>query len=80
LNASTVIRIDKSILRFGELPRHRNKTHLRFVAMQPCLVCGRAPSDPHHLRFAQPRALARKTRIIKPGTKSDGGSQIELTL
>ena len=61
LNASTVIRIDKSMLRFGELRRHRNKTHLRFVAMQPCLVCGRAPSDPHHLRFAQPRALARKT-------------------
>ena len=27
---------------------------------QPCLVCGRAPSDPHHLGFAQPRALGRK--------------------
>jgi hypothetical protein len=26
----------------------------------PCLVCGRKPSDPHHLRFAQPRALGRK--------------------
>ena len=24
---------------------------------RPCLVCGRHPSDPHHLRFAQPRAL-----------------------
>jgi hypothetical protein len=23
-------------------------------------VCGRKPSDPHHLRFAQPRALGRK--------------------
>jgi hypothetical protein len=30
------------------------------VARQPCLVCGRTPSDPHHLRFAQPRALGRK--------------------
>jgi putative HNHc nuclease len=39
---------------------HRNKKHLRFVAMQPCLVCGRQPSDPHHLRFAQGRALGRK--------------------
>jgi hypothetical protein len=61
LNATTVIKIDKSILKFGEVRRHRDKTHLRFVALQPCLVCGRAPSDPHHLRFAQPRALGRKT-------------------
>jgi hypothetical protein len=28
--------------------------------MQPCLVCGRTPADPHHLRFAQPRAMSRK--------------------
>jgi hypothetical protein len=61
LNATTVIKIDKSMLRFGELRRHRDKTHLRFVALQPCLLCGRSPSDPHHLRFAQPRALGRKT-------------------
>ena len=27
---------------------------------QPCLVCGRKPSDPHHLGFTQPRALGRK--------------------
>ncbi len=38
----------------------RDKQHLRFVAKQPCLVCGREPSDPHHLRFAQPRGLAQK--------------------
>ena len=60
LNASTVIKIDKSLLRFGEVRRHRDKTHLRFVALQPCLLCGRSPSDPHHLRFAQPRAMGRK--------------------
>jgi hypothetical protein len=24
------------------------------------LICGRQPSDPHHLRFAQPRALGLK--------------------
>jgi hypothetical protein len=30
------------------------------VASQPCLICGRQPSDPHHLRFAQPRALGLK--------------------
>jgi hypothetical protein len=61
LNATSVIKIDKSVLYFSEVRRHRDKSHLRFVALQPCLVCGRTPSDPHHLRFAQPRALGRKT-------------------
>jgi hypothetical protein len=40
--------------------RQRNKAHLIFVASQPCLVCQRTPCDPHHLKFAQPRALGRK--------------------
>ena len=30
------------------------------LAREPCLVCGRRPCDPHHLRFAQKRALGRK--------------------
>ena len=40
--------------------RLRDKEHCKFVATQPCVVCGRAPTDAHHLRFAQPRALGRK--------------------
>jgi hypothetical protein len=40
--------------------RLRDKEHRKFVASKPCLVCGRVPSDPHHLRFAQPRALGRR--------------------
>ena len=40
--------------------RRRDKEHLKFVASRPCLLCGRRPSDAHHLRFAQPRALGRK--------------------
>lgn len=40
--------------------RVRSKAHLRFVAAQPCLVCQRAPSDPHHIKFAEARALGRK--------------------
>ena len=52
--------IDKSVLTLAEPKRLRDKDHLRFVASQPCLVCGRQPSDPHHLRFAQPRALGLK--------------------
>jgi hypothetical protein len=52
--------IDKSRLALPEPKRLRDKAHLQFVASQPCLVCGRQPSDPHHLRFAQPRALGMK--------------------
>jgi hypothetical protein len=40
--------------------RLRDKEHRKFVVQQPCLVCGRSPVDPHHLRYAQPRALGRK--------------------
>ena len=40
--------------------RLRDKEHCKFVAAQPCVVCGRTPSETHHLRFAQPRALGRK--------------------
>jgi hypothetical protein len=40
--------------------RFRDREHRRFVSTQPCLICGRRPADPHHLRFAQPRALGRK--------------------
>jgi hypothetical protein len=40
--------------------RLRDKEHCKFVAFQPCVVCGRAPSEAHHIRFAQPRALGRK--------------------
>jgi ERF superfamily len=52
--------IDKSVLPIGEPRRYRDKAHLEFVASQPCLICGRRPSDPHHLRFAQKRALGRR--------------------
>jgi hypothetical protein len=54
-------RIDKGALAVSEPRRYRNKEHLRFVATKPCLICGRRPSDPHHLRHMQPRALGRKT-------------------
>jgi hypothetical protein len=52
--------IDKSVLTIPEPKRLRDKAHLRFVASQPCLICGRQPSDPHHVRFAQPRAIGLK--------------------
>jgi hypothetical protein len=52
--------IDKSALSFPEPRRIRDKAHLKFVARQACLICGRRPCDPHHLRFTQAKALGRK--------------------
>ena len=52
--------IDKSRLTHPEPRRFRDKEHVKFVAKQACLVCGRRPADAHHLRFAQHRALGRK--------------------
>jgi hypothetical protein len=40
--------------------RKRDKAHRDFVCSQPCLICGRRPSDAHHIQFGQPRALGRK--------------------
>ena len=40
--------------------RLRDKEHCKFVTTLPCVVCGRTPSEAHHIRFAQPRALGRK--------------------
>ena len=52
--------VDKSALTLAEPRRVRDRDHVRFVAQQPCLICGRQPCDAHHLRFAQSRALGRK--------------------
>ena len=52
--------MDKSALALPETRRIRDREHVRSVAKHPCLICGRLPSDAHHLRFAQSRALGRK--------------------
>jgi len=52
--------VDKSVLNHPEPRRIRDRDHVRFVARQTCLVCGRKPCDVHHLRFAQNRAFGRK--------------------
>jgi hypothetical protein len=52
--------IDKSVLALSQPRRIRDRYHVKSVAKHPCLVCGRRPSDAHHLRFAQNRALGRK--------------------
>jgi hypothetical protein len=52
--------VDKSVLMHPEPRRIRDRDHVRFVVQQTCLVCGRQPCEPHHLRFTQDRALGRK--------------------
>lgn len=53
-------KVDKSVLTIGEPKRIRCKEHLRFIATQPCLICGRSPSHAHHVRYAQSRGLSLK--------------------
>ena len=53
-------RIDKSALTIPTERRLRDKAHLKLVATQPCLVCGRIPSHAHHLTFCQKRGLSLK--------------------
>jgi ERF superfamily len=78
--------IDKSLLAVSAPRRYRNKEHLRYVTLQPCLLCARKPPDAHHLRFVQPRALGRKAsdefavplcrihrRLIAPAMSGPGG-------
>ena len=52
--------IDKTVLALPAPRRIRDREHVKSVAKQPCLVCGRIPADAHHLRFAQVPALGRK--------------------
>jgi hypothetical protein len=52
--------VEKSILALPTPRRIRDRDHVKSVAKQPCLVCGRRPADAHHLRFAQAPALGRK--------------------
>jgi hypothetical protein len=51
---------DQAVVVISKPVRERDRDHLRFVASQPCLVCGRTPSDAHHIQFAEQRAMGRK--------------------
>jgi hypothetical protein len=49
-----------SVMPIGKTLRLRDRDHLKYVSAQPCMACGRSPSDAQHLKFAQGRALGRK--------------------
>ena len=51
---------EQTVTVIGKPVRERDREHLKFVASQPCLVCGRTPSDAHHIKFAEARAMGRK--------------------
>jgi ERF superfamily len=51
---------NSAVRALGKTVRRRDKEHRKFVSRQACLVCGRTPSDPHHLTFMQPRALGHR--------------------
>jgi DNA recombination protein Rad52 len=52
--------IEKSALAIPSPKRIRDQHHLRFIGSLPCLICGRFPTEAHHLRFLQPRAMGKK--------------------
>jgi hypothetical protein len=51
---------DQAVMVIRKPVRERDRDHLRFVASLSCLVCGRTPSDPHHIKFAEQGAMGRK--------------------
>lgn len=55
-----VERVEKSGPARPEPRRIRDREHVKFVSGHPCLICGRRPADPHHLRFAQSRGTRAK--------------------
>ena len=62
--------IDKSILTVASPRRYRNREHLRYVAQQACLVCGRKPrtlttSDlPSPVRLAARSVMSSQSRSV----------------
>ena len=70
------IAIDKSVLSLPAPRRIRDREHIRLVAKQPCLVCGRCPADAHHLRFvsdefAVPLCRGHHREIHRCGNEAD---------
>jgi hypothetical protein len=58
--------IDKSVLAVAAPRRYRNREHLRHVAQQACLVCGRKPSDPPTSDSRSPvRSAARSAMSLR---------------
>jgi len=53
----SALRVEKADLALSEPRRQRDRDS---SPCRPAFVCGRRPSDAHHLRFAQSAALGRR--------------------
>jgi hypothetical protein len=51
---------EQTVTSISKPVRERDREHLKFVASQPCVVCGRTPSDAHHIKFAEQRTMGRR--------------------
>jgi hypothetical protein len=51
---------EQQVIVISKPVRERDRNHLRYVASRPCLCCGRTPSDAHHIKYAEARAMGRK--------------------
>jgi len=57
---SNVGKSRQTVMVIGKPVRERDRHHLKFVSSHPCLICGRSPSDAHHVKFAEQRGMGRK--------------------
>ncbi|HEY7129908.1 MAG TPA: hypothetical protein VH332_09570, partial [Nitrospira sp.] len=58
--------------------RKRDKAHRDFVCSQPCLICGRQPSDAHHIRsrpWAQGQRRVHGAAVPCPPPGSSSGER-----
>src|SRR4051794_31964385 len=70
---------EQSVTPIGKTLRLRDRIHLKYVSDQPCMACGRSPSDAHHLRFAQGRAspqIRARTRAGAQGERRIHGAAL----
>jgi hypothetical protein len=67
-------KIQKSELTISEPRRHRDKTHLKFVASQPSLVCGRSLADAPSAVHSAPRTQSQGQRRIHCAAVSNPSS------
>jgi len=58
--------VDKTMLALPAPRRIRDRDHVKSVAKQPCLVCGRRPADAHHLRLPSHRHSAARSATSSP--------------
>jgi hypothetical protein len=77
---ATPAKIDKSQLTFGEIRRLRDKAHLKFVASQPCLICGRSPArrPPSQVGPGAGNGAQGKRRVHSPSVQNPPPRQPQL--